>query len=69
MEERVNIRVLKQMIIDRGQTVSEIAKTSGMSPVTLYEILRSGKIKSFPTVVKLCTGLNVGLDEISKEVK
>ena len=59
MIEKINYDAIKQALIERQISITECARRIGISPVTLYSILKDGEARSFKSIGKICAGLDL----------
>lgn len=56
-------KTLQALIDEKGTNVNELAKTIGVSPQTLYSIIKRDNMKiDFDVLLKICKALDVPVD-------
>lgn len=60
---------LKFILWNKKKFQSEFAESIGVSPSALSQIIRSKTLPSFVTTYKICTELDMRIEEIWTEVK
>lgn len=61
---KINVAALKLMMIERKLSLKELSQVTGLSPITLATILKTGKVSRFKTIGALVAGLNVKVEDI-----